>query len=135
MILTIHDNLLVQDLQLNLSNCFPNLKIQFYKQAHYWEALSIEGWIEPKTKIADLRKIKTGECIEIKADDPVRKVENAFKYQFGLNVRIFRNEENEWIHASSDSCTLQELNDLGKYAPLCILPKAKKRVNEYRLYL
>ena len=137
MILNIHDNLTVEDLQDRFSLCFPNLKIEFYKKPHRWKASSSEeNRIDPKSRIGDIRKKRYQGQIEIKSFDLSGKVENEFRDRFDLNVQIFRNENGEWIQTTStDACSLTEQGSFSEHAKNSILPKSEQQINEYRFYL
>jgi hypothetical protein len=136
MILNIHDNLLVQDVQERFSECFPNLKIEFYKTPHHWKKESSEDCIDPKTTIGVIRKKHDPGTLEIKSSHTAGEVERNFKNLFDLNVQVFRNENGDWIQTTTtDTCTLNEQKEFSEHAKTSILPKSKKQINEYRFFL
>ena len=92
MIVHIHDNLRVLDLQERFSKCFQCLKIEFYKQPHPDKNKPISDYlISPEKSIGEIRKNENEGDMEIKTWYTVGKVERAFKENYGLNVRIFHN--------------------------------------------
>lgn len=137
MILTIHDNLTIEDLQERFSLCFPHLKIEFYKKPHHWKAASSEkDRIDPKIRVGDIRKKHNQGQLEIKSFDLAGKVENEFRDRFGLYVQIYRNENGDWVQTTStDTCSLNEQNAFSEHAAVSIFPKSRKQINEYRFYL
>ena len=137
MLLTIQDNLSVQDLQERFSRCFPDLKIEFYKTPHHWKKESLEkDHIDPKTLIGDIRKKHNPGTLEIRSSNTTGEIEKKFRTFFGLNVQIFRNENQYWIQTTTtDTCTLNEQKEFSDYAKNSILPKSTKQINEYRFYL
>jgi hypothetical protein len=137
MLLPIDDNLLVQDLQEHFSLCFPNLKLEFYSKPHHRQKASgYKDRIGPRTRIGTIRKAHSPGTLEIKSSDKTGEVKKAFKDLFGLNVQIFRNENNEWIQTTStDTCSLKEQTEFSEHARVSIYPKSRKQINEYRLYL
>lgn len=137
MILNIHDDLSVEDLQDRFSLCFPHLKMEFYKKPHHWGASSPDNSrIDPKSRIGDIRKKHYWGQLEIKTWDAVGKVETELRERFGLYVQIFRNENGDWIQTTStDSSSLKEQTDFSEHAKNSLLPKSRKQINEYRFYL
>lgn len=136
MVLNIHDNLLVEDLQECFSNSFPNLKIEFYKKSHYWKKESSGDCIDPKTRIGEIRKKHDPGTLEIKASHTAGEVERNFKNLFGLNVQVFRNENGDWIQTTTtDPCTLYEQKEFLEHARTSLFPKSTKQINEYRFFL
>src|SRR5215213_5280182 len=137
MILTIYDNLLVEDLQERFSECFPNLKIEFYKTSHHWKRESSDkDCIEPKTTIGAIRRKHNPGTLEIKSSHTAAEVERNFKNLFDLNVQVFRNENGDWIQTTTtDTCTLNEQKEFSDHAKTSIFPKSRKQINEYRFLL
>ena len=98
MIVHIHDNLRVLDLQERFSKCFECLKIEFYKQPHPDKNKLISDYlIHPEKSVGEIRQNKNEGDMEIKSWYTVGKVEKAFKENYGLNVRIFRKKNRGWI--------------------------------------
>ena len=108
MLLHIHNNLFIEDIQDHFSECFPWLKIEFYKNPLHWKNGSSEkDRIDPKTKIGDISRNHKVGILQIKSTDTVAHVENCLKTLFDLNVRVFRKENSCWIQATAtDNYTL-----------------------------
>lgn len=109
MLLHIHNNLFIEDIQDHFSECFPWLKIEFYKNPLHWKNGSSEkDRIDPKTKIGDISRNHKVGILQIKSTDTVAHVENCLKTLFDLNVRVFRKENSCWIQATTtDNYTLR----------------------------
>jgi hypothetical protein len=133
MLLRIHDNLLIEDLQEKFSLCFPCLKIEFYSMPHHWKKGSLQkDIISPKNRVGDIRKNHSDEILEIKSSDKVGEVEKKLKKMFGLNVQIFRKENNCWIQTTStDVFTLEGEAELSKKSKTTLISKIKEQTDEY----
>ena len=133
MLLRIHDNLLVEDLQEQFSKCFPHLKIEVYSTPHHWKKGSLQkDLISSKSLIGDIRKKHPGEVMEIKSWDKVGEVEKKLKNMFDLNVQIFRKENNCWIQTTStDVFTLEKEAQLSEKSKTTLTTKIKEQADEY----
>lgn len=133
MILQIHDGLIVEDIQDQFSKCFPHLKLELYSTAHHWKKGSAqENVISPKVSIGDIRKKQSAGTLEIKSSDKVGDVETKFKKIFGLNVQIFRKENDCWIQTTTtDVFTIGRQADLSKKSKTTLLGKLKEQADEY----
>jgi hypothetical protein len=112
MLLYINDNKTVGDLQDKFNECFQHLKIEFYDLRHRWGKSTLEGHkIEESKRIGEIRTNHNNGILEIKSSYKTGRVERDFHHQFGLNVQICFNKNNEWFQSvSSDDLTLDELN-------------------------
>jgi hypothetical protein len=133
MMLHIDDSKTVADLQEHFSVCFPSLKIEFYDEAHHFkEPSSPEHQISPESTIGSIRKKHEPGNLEILSNYTTGKVEQDFKDKFGLNVQIFRNENNAWVQTSAtDTFNLKEQSDIASDFTHLILPKFREQKNEY----
>ena len=133
MLLRIHDNLLVEDLQEQFSKCFPHLKIEVYSTPHHWKKGSLQkDLISSKSLIGDIRKKHPGGVMEIKSWDKVGEVEKKLKNMFDLNVQIFRKENNCWIQTTStDVFTLEKEAQLSEKSKTTLTTKIKEQADEY----
>jgi len=133
MLLRIHDNLLIEDIQEHFSECFPHLKIEVYSTPHHWEKGSLQkDLISPKSSIGDIRKNHSGGIMEIKSSDKVGDVERKLKKMFDLNVQIFRKENDCWIQTTStDVFTLERESELSKKSKKTLVNKIKEQSDEY----
>ena len=110
MILHIHDNLKVADIQERFSECFPMLKIEFYTKANLYKEMSDrKDLVNPDTLIGDLRQnFEQGE-LALKSWDKTSHVEQLLETQFGLHAQICRKEGNRWVQTSkTDNLTLAQ---------------------------
>jgi hypothetical protein len=133
MLLKIHDNLLIEDIQEHFSKCFPNLKIEVYSRPHHWKKGSLEkDIISPRTPVGEIRKSHSSGVLEIKSSDKVGDVEKKFKKIFDLNVQIFRKEDDCWIQTTStDLYTLEQEVELSKKSKTTLVTKIKEQADEY----
>ena len=118
MIIHIHDNLTISDLQERFTKCFPNLKIEFYSKPHQYKELTAENFMYKGDELIGNLKIDfdQGE-LEIKSWDKAFNLEKSFRDDFGLNVQIFRNANAKWLQTSeTDKYTLSELNEMSQQA-------------------
>jgi hypothetical protein len=114
MILHIDDRYKVGDLQDRFSECFPFLKIEFYRNSHKWKQhSSLSDLIQPAETIGSIRKNHEQGILEIKSWYQTGRVEKDFKEKFGLNVQIYRKRSNGWTQTiSTDNLTLREQHDI-----------------------
>ena len=133
MLLRIHDNLLIEDIQEHFSECFPHLKIEVYSTPHHWQKGSLQkDMVSPKSLIGDIRKNHSGGIMEIKSSDKVGDVEQKLKKMFDLNVQIFRKENDCWIQTTStDVFTLERESELSKKSKTTLVNKIKEQSDEY----
>lgn len=114
MILHIHDNKTISDLQDKFNECFPSLKIEFYDHAHHYKEGSPEAHqISTDRTIGSIRKKhEQGEFV-IKSWQTVASVEKEFREKYGLNVQVFRKANDKWIQTSAtDPLTLRQQSDM-----------------------
>ena len=133
MLIHIHDNLFISDLQERFSKCFQSLKIEFYKKAHRSKKPSPESdIIGPDKRIGEIRRNHNSGKLEIKSSFTAQQVENEFKKKFGLNVQIFRKENGGWVQTSgTDTYNLLQQSEMSKHADLSITPKYEEQLCEY----
>src|SRR5689334_11542841 len=114
MILQIHDNLLIADLQEKFSQCFPSLSIEFYNKPHRAGIPTSDKYlIDASKKVGDIRRNRKEGPLEIKSWFTVAQVEKAFHEKYGLNVQIFRKEKTGSVQTSkTDKYTLMEQRDM-----------------------
>ena len=87
MLLLIDDNIKISELQDKFQECFPYLKIEFFKGQH---ALKSNTPAPNDLSIGSLSKKHYRGEIEIKSWYKSEKVLHDFKSQFGLLVRIHK---------------------------------------------
>lgn len=116
MLLYISNNKTVEDIQDHFNDCFPYLKIEFYKDAddHFveWDKSNL---VKSHTQIGDIRKKSYSGALEIKSWYKTSKIKQDLKDLYGLNVQIFRLHKNQWIPTSySGDLTLKQQSDLAR---------------------
>jgi hypothetical protein len=136
MILTINDDLLVEEVQECFSKCFPDLKIEFYsKPGNYEHSVSDHDHAKPKARIGEIRNKHSSDSLEIKPSDTAGKIENSFKSLLGLDVQIFRVETKNWTQiTTAGRCSLKVQQEPAR-PKVFVYPKSIKQMNEYRFYL
>ena len=93
MIIHVHDNLKLSDIQERFSKCFPSLKIEFYNKRHTLKKSSSENFqINPSKHVGEIRHNHSAIEMELKSWFTVARVEKDFREKFGLNVQVFRRE-------------------------------------------
>ncbi|NNM94274.1 MAG: hypothetical protein HKL88_02280 [Bacteroidia bacterium] len=107
----IHDDRVIEDIQREFSEKYPNLKIEFFIK------------IEPKgnnpakklimhsgNKLCDCREEHSKGSIPITPDMTIRDVERALRHQFGLHPRIYHKIGSDWLEPSTRHWSLEKQN-------------------------
>jgi hypothetical protein len=133
MILSIHDNLLISDLQERFSKCYPQLKIEFYTGPHRnSQASGNADQLDPHQRIGDIRRLRNEGQLEVYSFFTVAQLEQKLETEFGLHVQVFRNENGAWIQTTkTDSFTLRQQCEMSLHAQHSIDPKVKDQLQEY----
>ena len=133
MLLNIHDNLLLEDIQENFSNSFPSLKIEFYHHPHHWKKGSVpQDKIDAKMRVSDVRKKHNHGILEIKSTDTTGHIESLFKDRFGLNVQLFRKGKDCWIQTIAiDNYTLNQQSEFSNREDTSLPPSVEQPTDEY----
>jgi RNase P subunit RPR2 len=133
MLLRIHDNLLIEDIQEHFSECFPHLKIEVYSTPHHWKrGLCKKILLVQKVQLATSGKTHSGGIMEIKSSDKVGDVEQKLKKMFDLNVQIFRKENDCWIQTYEYRCFyIRKRAELSKKSKTTLVNKIKEQSDEY----
>src|SRR6476469_8685394 len=113
MIIHIHDNLCVADVQDRFSKCFQCLKIEFYKKHHLHKDAPPENYIFNKDKnLGAIRHIHNDDTLTLKSWYTVEKLVEEFSEKFDLHALVYKKEKGDWVKVlSDDPYTLQQLND------------------------
>jgi hypothetical protein len=133
MIIYIHDNRLLSDLQERFSKCFPSLKIEFYSKQHSLKNATNDSYrINPERTIGEIRKNHNEGEFVIKSWNTVEKVEKDFRDKFGLNVQIFRNENAGWVQTSkTDRFSLRDQQEMTCHSASSLYPLYPEQLGEY----
>lgn len=134
MILRIDDHKTVGEVQDKFNECFPYLKIDFFKKSHHVKKPSDEkDLIGAGYKIGDIRKKHTIGNMEIYSWNTVATIEQAFKERYGLHVQILRKENNHWVQTTkTDIYTLKKQSEMAMHAANSIEPYCKDQSKEYK---
>lgn len=133
MILTINDNVLINDLKEHFSKCYPGLKIEFYKNSHSdKQASSSKDLVSTNASVGSIRRNARSGGYRIYSHFTVAKVESDMHRMYGLNVQVFRNENNAWIQTTkTDHFTLSQQMEMCTHAGKSIFPMTKQQLDEY----
>jgi hypothetical protein len=94
MILKINEFSTLGELEEKFSECFPGLRIKFYKGQ---QSQKMDQPAEPYLHLSDIsKKHRIGE-LSIKSWEKAGKIIQHFKSDFGLLVGLFREKKNEFI--------------------------------------
>jgi len=133
MILTINNSVLLKDLKDHFAKCYPGLKIEFYKKPHGDKQGSQDkDLIIADTTVGNIRQKGISGDYKIYSSYTVFKVENDLRNNYGLNVQVFRNENNGWIQTmDTDHYTLAQQMEMCKHADKSIFPMTNQQLDEY----
>ena len=133
MIIHVHDNLKLSDIQERFSKCFPSLKIEFYNKRHTLKKSSSENFqINPSKHVGEIRHNHSAIEMELKSWFTVARVEKDFREKFGLNVQVFRRENGAWVQTcNTDKFTLHEQQEMASHATTSVYPEYREQLGEY----
>jgi hypothetical protein len=133
MILTINDHVLLDHLKEHFAKCYPGLKIEFYKTKHKGKLDQNDSdLITANIRVGTIRKKGLSGDYKIYSFYTVSRVENELHDIYGLNVQVFRNENNAWIQTTTtDYFTLAQQIKMSRQATQSIYPIAKEQLDEY----
>lgn len=111
----INDQKTVRQIQQELNNFFPFLKVEFFVEPH------LEGKASPKSaiikstsKIGQFRSKKVEGTLVFDGNTKVKDFETTLWEKFGLSAQVFRLSSNLWIETSyTDGWTLAKQNTEG----------------------
>lgn len=117
MLLHIEDHKRIEDLQDHFNECFPYLKLEFYKTSHKWlQECEKSNLIDSTALIGGVRQKHLSGPFEIKSWYKTGKVEQDLRERYGLNAQIFRMHKTGWIQTSySDDLTLKQQSEIAEY--------------------
>jgi hypothetical protein len=116
MLLEINNDLLIKDIQKVFNAAYPFLKVEFFKKPHEWGAYSKEKEkCNPGKKIGSILKKSHPVSFVISPQDKTGDIEKQFHDLFGLEIQIYRRQNDHWIQsAGTDELSLEEQNSIGK---------------------
>ena len=132
MIVTIHDNLLISDLQEKFSNCFPWLRIEFYHRPQSVKKSPEEQFrVDSGKTIGEVRHGHYEGELVIKSWYTLGKVVKDFKEKFGLNVRFFQKENSKWMPAGNTGTFIMDVQRGVTHADVVSIPlKSGEQLDE-----
>lgn len=103
MILAINDYKTIGDLQEHFNLCFPHFKVEFYMHPQRWnEPADVAEQIDPDRRIGEVSRRHKQDLLEIKSWYQAAKVEHDLRKLYGLNVRIFKFENEHWVQIAPE---------------------------------
>jgi hypothetical protein len=89
----VHNNLRVADIQERFREAFPSLCLQFYPGARCMKNGSRhEAPVDSYRSLQDIRSSHHEGYLEVQSGDTVQAVEELFREEFGLKVRVLWKE-------------------------------------------
>lgn len=121
----ITDDKKLVEVQEEFRNLFPNLKIEFYAGRHEpGEGSRAEDALDPQLTIGAVRSVHKEGDLKIDGNMEVRKLEEQFYDDYGLNVQVFRQSGHLWMQTSvTDSWTLNKQNSKGGHSAAIVKDK------------
>ncbi len=106
----------LKEVQQDFNNCFPFLKIEFFRKQHGVEKPSpAQRMFAHTLKIGDVRITKEEGELEVEPAMTVAELEQNLWKRFGLAVQVFRKSGNLWLETTmTDKWTLRQQNDHGR---------------------
>jgi hypothetical protein len=113
MLIHIRDNFQVSDLKDRFEKCFQELTIEFFfSTKNTLDAVSLAG---KNQRIGDIRRLHVEGDLAIKSWYTVSQVKQEFSDKYGLNIEIYRKENNAWVNSSRmEDLTLRELGEISR---------------------
>ena len=133
MLLLIDDNLTISEVQDKFSDSYPGLKLMFYNnEPRDRERVESDFISDDHVRIGTIRKDHHSGELQIFSWLTVREVEKAFRKDFGLHVRMFRNELNQWIPVTqTGKYSLRKQQEFSQNAAVSIDPVVEEQLEEY----
>ena len=106
------------EVQEQFQALFPYLKIEFYAGRHApGEGSRAEEALAPQLTIGEVRSVQKEGDLNITGDLEVRKLEQLFYEDYGLNVQVFRQSGHLWMQTSAtDHWPLDKQNRKGEHS-------------------
>ena len=118
MLLYIHDNRTLKELQDDFNLAFPYLRMEFFSKPHAIGLASAEkNKLNNYMQLIDVRTSHRNSAVEIQEWHTVKAVEQMLQTDYKLPVQIYHFSQAGWIETTvTDEVTLKELNEQGKRA-------------------
>lgn len=120
MLLYIHDNRTLKELQDDFSLAFPFLRLEFFSKSHAAGVCSAEkNKLNVFMKLIAVRASHRNGAVEIENWHTVKAVEQMLQRDYLLPAQIFHFTSAGWIETTvTDEVTLKELNEQGEKAAI-----------------
>ena len=118
MLLYIHDNRTLKELQDDFNLAFPYLRLEFFSKPHGKGVASAEkNKLNNYMQLIAVRASHRNSAVEIQEWHSVKEVEQMLQNDYKLPVQIYHFTRAGWIETIvTDEATLKELNEQGKRA-------------------
>lgn len=133
MLLHIHDESTLADIQEKFNECFPFLKIEFYGRPHHRKAGRTEKEIlSSLKKVGEVSRTHREMPLEIMSTHTVAHVENDFKKLYGLEIQLFRKSNSDWVPtANTETLTLRQQEAISENERETSLPEMQEPQDDY----
>jgi hypothetical protein len=116
MILYIHQENQIRNIQNEFNEVYPFLKIEFFKNSSKKKPLQKSEKINAGEKVKLVVNLNGSNKIDIGKQRTVAQLEEDFKELLGLNALVYRKSGNLWIETSlTDDWTLEQQNSEGEF--------------------
>lgn len=115
MTIEINNSKTIQQIQLEFTSRYPDLKLEFFRNEHGLEEASNETPCQPEKTIGELRDLHEHGLITITPDRETGSVEREFEQRFGLHVQIYRKRMDQWLQTiGTDILTLEQQSKIAR---------------------
>ena len=117
--LYVHKESSIRSIQKEFSDCYPFLKVEFYKNYSKGQPLPKALILTPSELTKNIGLLHHGLAININKSRKVFEVEKDFENLSGMSALVFRKSGNVWVETSlTDDWTLEEQNKEGEQISL-----------------
>ncbi len=114
MLLVISKEKTIRDVQMDFSNQFPFLKLEFYKRDNADPALPVKKHLSHSTTLRQAGLKESG-VLDIQNEMTVVALEKKFFSDFGLDVQVLRKSGMLWLETTvTDKWALEKQNEHGR---------------------
>lgn len=116
MILHIHGNRNLKELQDDFNNYFPYLRLEFFAKPHRkLMRSSMRRKLHSYLQVDTVRSRQRNGALTVDGNMPVHELEQLLQQQYDLSAQVFHFAKGEWLMTdATDVATLTELNEQGR---------------------
>jgi hypothetical protein len=116
MLISVHDDMQLEEINDHFNLCFPNLKLAFFYGPHHLHAASDEKKaLNQKMTVGEVRKPQGSLLMEISSKIKAGELESRFRHELGMNVQVYFRKGKDWQQSTEqDDLNLAALNTLGE---------------------